>query len=1250
MRQPTDVAAVLPRLVAKAAVLSRRATVTAFLRRPATMAAALVIVLVAGGLLIAAAVLPSGDAKFEVAPVDTLRTDWDSSEAKLSVGSVLSSDFGQLFATQLDGQIYAQPLVVGNTVLVSTENDWAYGLDAATGHIKWSRNFGAPWPASQSGCADLQPNIGNTSTGVYDSSGSTYYVTTKVNDGPDANHPNWYLQALDIATGKERPGWPVKIVGTPANDPSHPFTARDANQRPGLLLLGGAVYMAFGSHCGYGSYVGWVAGVNVDTKQISMWSDESGAANQGSGIWQGGGGLVSDGAGRIFLTTGNGVTAPDGPGSTPPRTLSESVVRLDVKSDGSLAARDFFSPSNAALLDVDDQDLGSGGPVALPDQYFGNSKFRHLMVQMGKDGRLFLLNRDDLGGKSQGHGGSDAVLQSLGPFHGQWGHPAVYGGNGGYIYFMQAYSSMLVFKYGVDGSGQPALSLAGNTPDIFGYTSGSPLVTSYGTSSGSAVVWVTKADGPTGANGQLCAYNGVPTNGTLTRVRCFPVGTASKFSVPGSGGGRVYVGTRDGKLIGIGAPVNSLMSFAEANFGDVGVGDSSSATIVAKANAPLTITAASTSAPFSLAPSQLPVTLPKGGQIRIPATFAPTVPGSVTGVASLTVTSGAKTLTFGVAMQGRAVKPGFTATPPTLEFGDVPLNSTVALTENFTNTGTNNEKIAAIVPPSSAFTVAGLPKVGSVLAPGASVAVSVTFAPKTTGAVNSSMTFVGADGSGVATLKANGVVGVKRLTIKPAKISFGSVEVGSSATKILNVSNTGNLSVMINQAAPPATPFEVNAPLAEGLVLAPGDKLQIPVTFVPTASGTVTGHYVISSDDGAGAHHIDVTGRGIPASGNIVPSPASGAWKVNGAATISGSQLVLTPPAKQQVGTAVFSAPVASDGLTAKFTASIGGGNGADGLTFALLDASNAMPSSVGVGGGGLGFSNLKGVAVALDTYQGPGDPASNFIGITTMGSGPTLKYAASATNVPNLRSGSHVVSVKVSGGRINVSIDGTAVLSAAVPIPTTVLPAFTAGTGGSVDRHAVSAVSISARGTKLPAPWSGWRLNGSATTSGGSMILTNTAGSAAGSLIYPHPVTTSGLDATFNLSMNGGTGGNGAAFNLLSPSESASSVGASGDGLGFAGLSGVSVQFVTSPTNRILIKSRAMTVASTTAVPNLRDAIHAIGVSISGRTVSVRVDGTRVLRATVTDMPRTALAGYSASTGAQVDVHAVSESLIIAG
>jgi len=236
-----------------------------------------------------------------------------------------------------------------------------------------------------------------------------------------------------VSTGASRAGWPVKIVGTPANDPAHPFVPFDVNQRAGLLLMNGTVYMAFGSHCDYGFYVGVVAGVNTTTQAISMWSDEVGASSKWAGIWQGGGGIVSDGPGRIFVSTGNGVTPPDGPGGNPPQQLSQSVIRLGVAADGTISAQDFFAPFNAANLDLHDQDLGSGGPVALPSQYFGTSAVPNLMVEIGKEGKLYVLDRDHLGGKNQMPGGGDGVVQVLGPYQGVWGHPAAYGGEGGYL-------------------------------------------------------------------------------------------------------------------------------------------------------------------------------------------------------------------------------------------------------------------------------------------------------------------------------------------------------------------------------------------------------------------------------------------------------------------------------------------------------------------------------------------------------------------------------------------------------------------------------------------------------------------------------------------------------------------------------------------------------------------------------------------------------------------------------------------------
>ena len=251
---------------------------------------------------------------------DTLRTGWDPNEPALTPSSVSASDFGQLFSTAVDGQVYAQPISAGGTLVVGTENNNIYGLDLQHGSTKWSRNVGAAWPASTLGCGDLVPNIGITATPVYDPSTATLYFTAKVNDGASAATPHWYMHAIDPATGTERAGWPVVIQGTPTNNPGHPFNPETAMQRPGLLLLGGVVYAGFASHCDHGPYVGYVVGVNTKAAAVStMWATETGSSTAEAGIWQSGGGLVSDGAGQIIFATGNGVSPAPGPGKTPRR-------------------------------------------------------------------------------------------------------------------------------------------------------------------------------------------------------------------------------------------------------------------------------------------------------------------------------------------------------------------------------------------------------------------------------------------------------------------------------------------------------------------------------------------------------------------------------------------------------------------------------------------------------------------------------------------------------------------------------------------------------------------------------------------------------------------------------------------------------------------------------------------------------------------------------------------------------------------
>ena len=503
-----------------------------------------------GVVMVAAAALVAQAAFADDTTVsyDNLRTGWDPNESGLSPAAVPGTSFGQLFSTAVTGQVYGQPLVIGGTLVAVTEANNVYGMNATTGAVLWSRNVGAPL-APWATCGDLTPQIGITSTPVYDPATKSVFFLAKVNDGP-----HYYMHSVDPATGTERAGWPLAIGGTPSNDGAHPFNVSTALQRPGLLLLGGVVYAAFGSSCDQGPYVGYVAGVKTSTAAMStLWSAAAGTADGEAAIWQSGGGLVSDGPGRIILTTGNGNgTEPArGPGSSPPAGLGASVVRLQVNGDGSLAAKDFFSPTNNSQLAAGDSDLGAAGPLALPDG-FGTAAHPNLLVQGGKSGRVFLLDRNSLGGMGQGSGGTDASIGAPLQFGGMWNHPAFWGGDGGYVYDVENGGPLRALKYGVGSNGLPQLTSAGTSAATFALGSGAPLVTSTGTTAGSAVVWVVHMADSSGAGSTLQAYDAVPQNGQMHLRFSAPIGTGAKFTVPASDSGRVYVGTRDGHVIGFG--------------------------------------------------------------------------------------------------------------------------------------------------------------------------------------------------------------------------------------------------------------------------------------------------------------------------------------------------------------------------------------------------------------------------------------------------------------------------------------------------------------------------------------------------------------------------------------------------------------------------------------------------------------------------------------------------------------------------
>jgi len=506
------------------------------------------------------------------------RSGWDGAEPGLSTAAVRSGNFQQLYSTALSGQALGQPLVYGSTVIVSTELDLVYGIDSANGALRWTTRLGTPQPVSsvpQLSCGDITPSVGITTTPVIDPASGLLYVTARTWDAAaaDPQAATWVLVALSAVDGRE--AWRVPIQGAASNDPGAVFDPNHQNQRPGLLLMNGWVYAGFGSFCDFDPYRGWVVGVNVTTRTQTLWTDEAGQpGSPRAGVWQTGA-LASDGPGRILLVSGNGVVPPPGPGTAPPSTLGNAVVRLSVGTSGTLSAVDFFAPSNAQRLAKDDLDLGSAGlavaPTVFPLPAALSTTHPHLAAIAGKEGKLYLVDRDNLGGEAQGPGGTDAAVAAAGPYPLEhvFTRPAFWPGNGGRIYLVTqplggpfGFGTGVLRAFRLDSSGRlvPAgtgRSVAGGArSEVMGFGSGTPMVTSAGTKAGSAVVWMVQRR-PTQKTGngasRLLAFGGVPdARGFLPVLRSFDIGVSAKFSAPTTDQGRVYVATQDGRLLAFG--------------------------------------------------------------------------------------------------------------------------------------------------------------------------------------------------------------------------------------------------------------------------------------------------------------------------------------------------------------------------------------------------------------------------------------------------------------------------------------------------------------------------------------------------------------------------------------------------------------------------------------------------------------------------------------------------------------------------
>ena len=636
--------------------------------------------------------------------------------------------------------------------------------------------------------------------------------------------------------------------------------------------------------------------------------------------------------------------------------------------------------------------------MLLPSAEFSTPTHPHLAVVVGKEGYLYVLDADHLGGYQQGAGQGDDVLARLGPVQGVWGNPAVWGGDGGYLYFVTNGGSatgapgatdgkLTAWKFGVDGAGRPTFAQVGASTDAFAYGGTSPVVSSSGTTSGTSVLWVNWVASEGSSYGQLRAYDPVPdAQGDLRLLWSGPSGAAVRLTSPGVGNNKVYLGTTNGIIRGYGSPVQSPLVGGAVGFPDTTVGSSAPVTDAFTATVGLTVTGLSVSgAPFSVgAPSSpLPFTVAKGAGFNLGVTFSPTQYGSAGG--TFTVTTSAGAYTVGLNGDGLDAGPLLTVAPKAISFEGAAVGAQVTADAIFTNQGSQALHVTGVTTPAPPFATAGVPAVGATVAPGSSVAVAVTYAPTAAGQAVDALTLASDGGS--ITVALSGTSGSPgQLQVTPAAVAFGSVPVGSTVTHAFTVTNAGGSALTVTKSKPPALgAFVATTTLAEGTVLQAGQSVTESVAYRPPTVGAATDQWVLNGSGTSVLTDVALSGTGIAVPALPGP-PSAGGWGVAGSAVVSGGDAVLTSATAWQAGSVSSPTAVATDGLTVGFDAVIGGGTGADGMTLTL--AERVEHQAVGVLGGVVGVLGDHGHGGGVGDVQERGGAVGQLRGGGRRGSG----------------------------------------------------------------------------------------------------------------------------------------------------------------------------------------------------------------------------------------------------------------------
>jgi len=482
---------------------------------------------------------------------DVARTGQNTTETILMQANVNSTTFGLLRNLSVDGLVDAEPLYLSqltvagsvyNVVFVVTEHDSVYAFDSGTGAQLWKVSLlgSGETTSDNRGCGQVTPEIGITSTPVIDRTAGAHGILYAVAMSKNGTTYFQRLHALDITTGAELEGGPATVqatypgTGDNSSGGQVVFDPKQYKERAGLLLLNGVIYTGWASHCDDAPYTTWIMGYNQTTLAQTSVLDLTPNGNEGS-IWQSGGGLAADPQGNIYALIANGTfdTTLDANGFPNEQDYGNGYVKVST-TGGNLKVADYFNMSNTVNESGGDVDLGSGGAMVLPDLSYGTAGTLNLAVGAGKDGNLYVVNRNNMG---KWNASSNNVYQELPGAvpNGVWGVPAYFNST---VYYCDVNATLKSFSI---ANGKLSTTPV-QTAASFNYPGVLPSVSANGTSSG--IVWTIENTGTAVLHAYAAndltqeLYNSNQASGGRDQF-----GSGNKFITPMIADGKVFAAT-----------------------------------------------------------------------------------------------------------------------------------------------------------------------------------------------------------------------------------------------------------------------------------------------------------------------------------------------------------------------------------------------------------------------------------------------------------------------------------------------------------------------------------------------------------------------------------------------------------------------------------------------------------------------------------------------------------------------------------